>query len=115
MLVLDAALLLEEEEPHAASSAARPVNAEPARTVRRLIIADILFFFRVVVDALVVAGCHPAVTRGHHAVCPSLRVQRWLSYSYSRRERTQRNIPSQYPVTHPADVRCRRDVAKVMP
>ena len=35
-----------------------------ARTVRRLIIADIVFFFRVVVDALVVAGCHPAVTRG---------------------------------------------------
>jgi len=54
-----------------------------------------LFFFRVVVDALVVAGCHPEVTRGHRAVCPSVRVQRWLSYSYSRWERIQRNIPSQ--------------------
>ena len=92
MLVLDAVLLL--DEPHAASSAARPVKAVPARTVRRLIIADMVFFFRVVVDALVVAGCHPAVTRGHRAVCPSLRVQRWLSYSYSRWERIQRNIPS---------------------
>ncbi|BAI65689.1 protein chain release factor B [Rothia mucilaginosa DY-18] len=70
------------------------MKAVPARTVRRLIIADMVLPLRRS-RCSCRCGLSPCDNPGASCGVPlTLRVQRWLSYSYSQPERIQHNIPS---------------------